>query len=221
MRSGGWLAITKGRDHARRWGIIAGGVLLDRDQSRGAHPPHEPFPKPSLLHGGNQSLSRLDVVWKLECFNFTFLTCNNNPSPFFLPSSPTPFDTYQRCRRPSAMEFRHALPLTATLQLLPVAPYGLAASSLAVFLLPRTPTSYIFLFSILAFFADQALVALTPPEQSYWIMSFPTILVIILGPEFSFSCGSLIASDGLTRRRRQLRKHRGQLLHIPRTRARL
>lgn len=96
------------------------------------------------------------------------------------------------------MEFRHATPLTATLQLVPVAPYGLAASSLAVFLLPRIPTAYIFLTSMLAFFFGQVLLALTPPEQSYWLMSFPTILVIILGPEFSFSCGSIIASDSLS-----------------------
>lgn len=95
------------------------------------------------------------------------------------------------------MEFRHSTPLSATLQLLPVAPFGLAAATLAVYLLPRIPTSYIFLTSMLSFLAGQLILALTPVDQSYWTMSFPMILAITLGPDFSFACGSLIASDGL------------------------
>lgn len=95
------------------------------------------------------------------------------------------------------MEFRGLSELEATLEFLPCALVGIIAASLSVYMLPRVPGYVIFGISMLCFFLGELLLALTPVEQSYWHMSFPTFLVIILGPDLSFACSSLIASDKL------------------------
>jgi len=39
--------------------------------------------------------------------------------------------------------------------------------------------------------------ALTPPEQTYWAMTFPTTVIITFGPDLAFASASLIASDSV------------------------
>lgn len=91
--------------------------------------------------------------------------------------------------------FRAQSPLGTVLQMLPTALTGVVAAILAVILLPRVPGYTIFGASMLCFFIGQLLLALTPVSQSYWRMTFPTTLVITFGPDLSFACASLIASD--------------------------
>ncbi|KAA8914488.1 major facilitator superfamily domain-containing protein [Sphaerosporella brunnea] len=95
------------------------------------------------------------------------------------------------------MEFRHLTPLHVTLQMLPCALIGVVAAVVAIFLLPRVPGYVIFGASMFCFFAGQTLLAFTPVEQSYWAMTFPTTVIICFGPDLSFACSSLIASDKL------------------------
>lgn len=95
------------------------------------------------------------------------------------------------------MEFRGVSELETILQLVPCGLVGIFAASMAVFLLPRVPGYVIFGISMLCFFLGELLLALTPVEQTYWRMSFPTFLIICLGPDLSFACSSLIASDKL------------------------
>ncbi|KAI5845794.1 major facilitator superfamily [Morchella snyderi] len=95
------------------------------------------------------------------------------------------------------MEFRGLSQLETSLQFLPCAIVGIAMACMAVFLLPRVPGYVIFGISMLCFFLGQLLLALTPVEQTYWQMTFPTFLLICCGPDLSFACSSLIASDKL------------------------
>lgn len=98
------------------------------------------------------------------------------------------------------MEFRGLSELETTLQLAPCVVVGVGAACLAVFMLPRVPGYVIFGLSMLCFFLGQLLLALTPVEQTYWRMTFPTVFLICLGPDLSFACASLIASDKLPRK---------------------
>lgn len=97
----------------------------------------------------------------------------------------------------SLMEFRGESGLHATLHIFPTAPTGIIATLAAVYFLSRVPGYLIFGLSMLCFFLGQLLLALTPVDQTYWQMSFPAVVVISFGPDLSFACGSLIASDTL------------------------
>lgn len=95
------------------------------------------------------------------------------------------------------IEFRHLTPLHASLQLFPCAPIGVVAAAVAVFLLPRVPGYVIFGAAMVCFFVGQTMMAFMPVDQSYWAMMFPICLIICFGPDLSFACASLIASDKL------------------------
>jgi MFS family permease len=95
------------------------------------------------------------------------------------------------------MEFRHLTPIHVSLQMLPCALIGVVAAIVAVVLLPLVPGYVIFGASMLCFFAGQTMLAFTPVEQTYWAMTFPTCIIICFGPDLSFACASLIASDNL------------------------
>ena len=97
----------------------------------------------------------------------------------------------------SLMEFRGESGLHATLHIFPTVPTGIIATLSAVYFLSRVPGYLIFGLSMLCFFLGQLLCALTPVDQTYWQMSFPAVVVITFGPDLSFACGSLIASDTL------------------------
>ncbi|KAI5797626.1 hypothetical protein EDC01DRAFT_716811 [Geopyxis carbonaria] len=95
------------------------------------------------------------------------------------------------------MHLRHVSGLMTSLQLLPCALIGIVAAALAVYALPRVPAYIIFGASMFSFFIGQLLLSLTPVEQTYWAMTFPTTLLIGFGPDLSFATASLIASDKL------------------------
>ncbi|PUU79967.1 major facilitator superfamily domain-containing protein [Tuber borchii] len=95
------------------------------------------------------------------------------------------------------MELRGESGLQATLHIFPIVPTGIIATLSAVYFLSRVPGYIIFGLSMLCFFLGQLLCALTPVDQTYWRMSFPAVVVITFGPDLSFACGSLVASDTL------------------------
>jgi MFS family permease len=97
----------------------------------------------------------------------------------------------------SLIQFRHISELEVGLQFLPVLVFGPIACVLAVYLLPRVPTYIIFGASMVSFCVGQLLMALTPPEQTYWAMTFPTTAIVTFGPDLAFASASLIASDAV------------------------
>lgn len=107
------------------------------------------------------------------------------------------FGMFQYYQPHFLVEFRGLTPLHASLQMLPCVLVGVVATVTAVLLLPRVPGYMIFGASMLSFFVGQLLLALTPVHQSYWAMTFPTCAIICFGPDLSFACASLIASDKL------------------------
>jgi hypothetical protein len=97
----------------------------------------------------------------------------------------------------SLMEFRGVSELGVGLQMLPVVVSGPIACVIAIYILPRVPAYIIFGTSMCAFCTGQILMALTPPDQTYWAMTFPTTVVITFGPDLAFASASLIASDAV------------------------
>jgi len=107
------------------------------------------------------------------------------------------FGMFQYYQPHFLMEFRRVSPLHTSLQLLPCVIIGIFVAILAVVLLPRVPGYVIFGASMVSFFVGQTMLAFTPVEQTYWAMTFPTYVLICFGPDLSFACASLIASDKL------------------------
>jgi len=97
----------------------------------------------------------------------------------------------------SLIQFRHISELEVGLQFFPVIVTGPIACVIAVYLLPRVPTYIIFGASMVSFCVGQILMALTPPEQTYWAMTFPTTAIVTFGPDLAFASASLIASDAV------------------------
>lgn len=87
--------------------------------------------------------------------------------------------------------------MEVSLQLLPILVSGPVACTTAIYLLPRVPTYVIFGASMVSFCTGQLLMALTPPEQTYWAMTFPTTIIVCFGPDLAFASASLIASDSV------------------------
>ncbi|THH20802.1 hypothetical protein EW146_g632 [Bondarzewia mesenterica] len=108
------------------------------------------------------------------------------------------FGMYQYYLPHFLMRFRDLSELHVGYQFLPIVVVGPVAASIAVFGLTRLPPVIIFGASMFCFMVGQLLLALTPPHQTYWAMTFPTIIIICFGPDLSFACASLIASDALS-----------------------
>ncbi|KAI5821177.1 major facilitator superfamily domain-containing protein [Pyronema omphalodes] len=107
------------------------------------------------------------------------------------------FGVFQYYQPHFLIQLRGISPLHTSLQMLPCALTGIIAALLAVFLLSKVPGYTIFGFAMFCFFLGQLLLIFTPVDQSYWQMTFPICFIICFGPDLSFACASLIASDKL------------------------
>jgi MFS family permease len=92
---------------------------------------------------------------------------------------------------------RHLSPLSAALQISPVVPMGFLANGLTGLLMSRTPASLILLISLLAFTGAATLLALTPPNQSYWSLTFASLLLVPFGMDMSFPAATVTISNTL------------------------
>ena len=52
---------------------------------------------------------------------------------------------------------------------------------------------------MVAFLIGDIMAAVTPADSSYWAVTFPSLLLVISGPDLSFSTGQLIVSNSVDR----------------------
>ncbi|KAI9730005.1 MAG: hypothetical protein M1834_006203 [Cirrosporium novae-zelandiae] len=109
------------------------------------------------------------------------------------------FGMYQYYTPNFLLHTRSLTQINVAAQFIPSAISGGLAALIAVYLLPRVSAWPLFLASMVFFCAGQVLLALTPVDQTYWAMTFPTIVLTSLGPDLSFASGSLIVSDASPR----------------------
>ncbi|WVW78590.1 hypothetical protein I302_100546 [Kwoniella bestiolae CBS 10118] len=91
----------------------------------------------------------------------------------------------------------HHNALVITAQMAPLMPGGIAAALLVPMLIHRFAGHKIFLIAMIAFFIGDLFAALTPVTQTYWGLTFWSLLIVVFGPDLSFSTGQLIVSNSV------------------------
>ncbi|ODN85645.1 MFS transporter [Cryptococcus wingfieldii CBS 7118] len=74
---------------------------------------------------------------------------------------------------------------------------GMMAALLVPHLIHRLPGHIIFLLAMLAFTIGNLLAATAPAHSTYWGNTFVSMLVVVWGPDLSFSTGQLIVSGSV------------------------
>ncbi len=86
-------------------------------------------------------------------------------------------------------------PLLSGAQFAPSAGMGFVAAMVTGYLLSRVRTSYIMTTAMTAFCVGITLVATMPINQTYWIQTFLSTIVIVWGMDMSFPAATIIMSD--------------------------
>ncbi|CAO1613227.1 unnamed protein product [Parajaminaea phylloscopi] len=93
--------------------------------------------------------------------------------------------------------YRGRSSLEAVAEMAALAPMGVVATACVGAFVNRVPCQWIFGAAMLAFFAGNIIMALTPQSQSFWAMVFPATLVIPFGPDLSFASSAIILSNAV------------------------
>ena len=88
-------------------------------------------------------------------------------------------------------------PLAQSAQTCPVAITGVIFAFLSGILMTRTRPAYVMLLAMLFFLAGSVLIATAPVEQTYWIQTFLSILIMPGGMNLSFPAGTILLSGAL------------------------
>ncbi|WFC95528.1 hypothetical protein MBRA1_002176 [Malassezia brasiliensis] len=96
------------------------------------------------------------------------------------------------------MTFRDVSGLNAVGEFSPVVVCGFIATMSVAVLVDRFPVQYFFMLSSFGFMFGNIMFANTPMEQTYWAMAFPAFSLVALGPDLSFTAGSIVISNTLT-----------------------
>ncbi|ODN80390.1 hypothetical protein L202_02641 [Cryptococcus amylolentus CBS 6039] len=88
-------------------------------------------------------------------------------------------------------------PLVLVAQMFPLVPAGVMAALLVPHLIHRLPGHIIFLLAMCAFTIGNLLAATAPAHSTYWGNTFVSMLVVVWGPDLSFSTGQLIVSGSV------------------------
>ncbi|WWD00461.1 hypothetical protein V866_007376 [Kwoniella sp. B9012] len=91
----------------------------------------------------------------------------------------------------------HHNALIITAQMAPLMPGGIAAALLVPILIHRFAGHKIFLIAMISFFIGDLFAALTPVHQTYWGLTFFSLIIVVFGPDLSFSTGQLIVSNSV------------------------
>lgn len=94
-------------------------------------------------------------------------------------------------------------PLIASAEFIPVSPVGIAACFIAGILIARMRPGWIMIMLMTVFTLGNILTAIAPVDQTYWALTFVTLLVIPWGMDLSFPAATLMLSDSVER------KHQG------------
>ena len=87
--------------------------------------------------------------------------------------------------------------LLTTAQTSPVAVVGTAFALSVGWLMLKVRPAYVMLLAMLCFFVGSVLIATAPVDQSYWIQTFLSILIMPGGMNLSFPAGTILLSNAL------------------------
>lgn len=97
-------------------------------------------------------------------------------------------------------DIRGITPLLAAAQFVPPAPSGLAASLVTAYLMGKAKPGWIMFIALSAFTLGSILMAISPVDQTYWALTFVSLLVMPWGMDMSFPAATVILSDAVGRR---------------------
>jgi MFS family permease len=87
----------------------------------------------------------------------------------------------------------------AVAQKVPVAPIGLACAMAVAFVLRRIRVAWVMFAAMTAFLVGTLLLATAPVEQTYWINTFLSVIIMPLAMNWSYPAGSVIMSNAVPR----------------------
>jgi MFS family permease len=100
---------------------------------------------------------------------------------------------YYTCRFLQRM--RHVTPLSVSAMYAPAAISGLVAAGLTGYLITHTPVSFVMMISMGAFCCGIIIACFQTADQSYWRITFISILIMPFGMDMSFPAATVILSN--------------------------
>jgi len=97
------------------------------------------------------------------------------------------------------MNIRHVSPILATAMLSPVVPVGIAFALSTNTLIKKFHVSRVMLMAMLFFCFGIIFLSVAPPGQTYWGLTFLSILVTPGGMNLSFPAGTILLSNAMPR----------------------
>ncbi|RDW84034.1 MDR family MFS transporter [Aspergillus mulundensis] len=97
------------------------------------------------------------------------------------------------------LDSRGATPLLASAQFVPPGISGLLASFATGFLMSRIRPPLIMCMSLTAFTVGTVLITIAPVDQTYWALTFVSMIVIPWGMDMSFPAATLMLSNAVAR----------------------
>lgn len=94
---------------------------------------------------------------------------------------------------------RHHTPLEAAVHFFPILPLGLVATGFTRYLMHSICPAYILISSMAAFTLGLILLTAVPATQTYWALTFLSLLIIPSGVDMSFPATTIIMSNALPR----------------------
>ncbi|OKL58266.1 Drug resistance protein [Talaromyces atroroseus] len=91
-------------------------------------------------------------------------------------------------------------PLLTAAQFVPVSPSGLLASFATAYLMVKVRPGWIMLVALSAFTLGSVLMTINPVHETYWALTFVSLLVMPWGMDMSFPAATVILSDAVGRR---------------------
>ncbi|QDS74697.1 hypothetical protein FKW77_000439 [Venturia effusa] len=98
-----------------------------------------------------------------------------------------------------SMRIRGTAPIIASLELLPVVPLGIAFALSSNFLVKKLHVSKVMFLAMMFFLIGTLLLAWAPANQTYWALTFVSILVMPGGMNLSFPAGTVLLSNAMPR----------------------
>ncbi|KAE9976236.1 hypothetical protein EG328_002715 [Venturia inaequalis] len=98
-----------------------------------------------------------------------------------------------------AMRIRGTSPLIASLELLPVVPLGIGFALSSNYLVKKWHVSKVMFLAMVFFLVGTLLLAWAPANQTYWALTFVSVLVMPGGMNLSFPAGTVLLSNAMPR----------------------
>ncbi|KAH0363462.1 YOR378W-like protein, partial [Aureobasidium melanogenum] len=95
--------------------------------------------------------------------------------------------------------FRGSTAIAAAAQISPVAITGVGFAMSAGWLARKFKTSYIMLCAMLGFFIGTLFLAFVPVHQTYWVLTFWSVLIMPIGMNWSFPSGTILLSNAMAK----------------------